>query len=385
MKKAAISTASIILALAGTLAASPAANAAIPTGNLDQASLGDSFTRGAAIGGKSSTGSPINNSSANWSTGTDARVPSNLQQLAALKGVTVTGYNYSVGGTKAGDIPRQAGLVGANVDYTTILSGGNDVCGATSLTSLPTVAGYKANIEQGISILLQKNPDMVIGLGSVPSLKSLYAAGKTDSTATLYHQSNRICPIALGTFSSETSAQAEARRNTVDARVQDFNNVLKQIADSNPNVFFDNNAIYNTEYTIDDLSTADYFHPSYSGQTKAALSTFAAFKSQGAFSGSVVTPPAVVKPTTKLVSATTVSGSIKLAATATSDTAIQKVSVYVPALKQTLPLTKNSDGVYRSATIDTTAYPNGTYPATLTAVDADGDSTSVNYSIVIKN
>lgn len=385
MKKAFISTASILLAVTGILATAPAANAAIPTGNLDQASLGDSFTRGAAIGGKNSSGSPINNPSANWSTGTDTRVPSNLQQLAALKNVTVTGHNYSVGGTKAGDIPRQANLVESNVDYTTILSGGNDICGATSLTNLPTVSGYKANIEQGISILLQKNPNMVIGLGSVPSLKTLYEVGKTNPTSNLYHTSNRICPIALGTFSTETAAQAESRRTTVDARVKDFNNVLKQIADSNPNVFFDNNAIYSTEYTIDDLSTADYFHPSYSGQSKVALSTFAAFKNQGAFGGSVVTPPAVVKPTTQLVSATTVSGSIKLAATATSDTAIQKVSVYVPALKQTLTLTKNSDGVYRSATITTTSYPNGTYPATLTAVDADGDSTSVDYKITIKN
>ncbi len=380
--------------VAGTLLAAPAAYAQIPEKNIEQASLGDSLTRAAAVGGKSSSGSPINNPSANWSTGTDPRVDSHLRQLSALRGETVKGYNYSVGGTTSPDIVNQAAKVSSTVDYTTILSGGNDICRVDSLSKLPSKAGYKANIRKGVDALLAKNPEMVIALNSIPNLKTLYTVGKTSSTSNLYHSSNRICRIGLGSYPDETAAQAEARRVTVDNRVKDFNQALSELADEYATVYYDNGAVYNTPFDLSDLSTADYFHPSYSGQQKVAQRTWAAFSAQGVYnlSSNPTTPSPTpspetpkVSPTVTFVSSQTVSGSTQLAVTATSDSKIQSVSAYIPALKRTLSMSLGSDGKYRTAAINSASYPNGTYAVEVTAVDAEKDSTTITQKVTIKN
>ena len=40
---------------------------------------------------------------------------------------------------------------------------------------------------------------------------------------------------------------------------------------------FDNNAVYNTTFTLTDISKVDYFHPSVAGQAKLAGVTYTAF------------------------------------------------------------------------------------------------------------
>lgn len=373
-----IITSTITAAILGTLLAAPA-NAAIPTENLEQASLGDSITRGSAIGGRSSSGGGIHNPAANWSTGTDSRVTSHLQRLTTLKNVTVQGYNYSVGGTTSSAIAGQASNVAPTVDYTTILTGGNDICQANTLAELPSKETYKANVQAGVDVLLSKNPEMVVGLASVPKIQRLYEVGKTSTLSNLYHSSNQICRIGLGSYSGETTTQANARRAAVDARVQAYNDVLEEIANSYPTVYYDNDAVYNTAFVLADISTADYFHPSYSGHQKIAAGTWNAFASQGAFDKKLVAP------TITLASSATVSKTTQIAVTATSDVNITTVSAYVPALNQTIPLGLATDGKYKTPAINTTTYPNGTYNLVVTATDSDSDVTTATYKITVKN
>ncbi len=40
---------------------------------------------------------------------------------------------------------------------------------------------------------------------------------------------------------------------------------------------FDDNAVYNTTFTLTDISKVDYFHPSVAGQAKLAAVTYSAF------------------------------------------------------------------------------------------------------------
>ena len=40
---------------------------------------------------------------------------------------------------------------------------------------------------------------------------------------------------------------------------------------------FDDNAVYNTTFTLTDISKVDYFHPSVAGQAKLAAVTYTAF------------------------------------------------------------------------------------------------------------
>lgn len=86
-------TGALILSLVTVAPASAAETSVI------QVSLGDSITRGSAIGG-GSVGKPIHNELANWSTGTDSRVPSHLQKIKATS-KDVVRKNLSVGGTRS--------------------------------------------------------------------------------------------------------------------------------------------------------------------------------------------------------------------------------------------------------------------------------------------
>ena len=40
---------------------------------------------------------------------------------------------------------------------------------------------------------------------------------------------------------------------------------------------FDDNAVYNTTFTLTDISKVDYFHPSVAGQAKLAAVAYSAF------------------------------------------------------------------------------------------------------------
>jgi len=66
------------------------------------------------------------------------------------------------------------------------------------------------------------------------------------------------------------------RRQRVHQRVIDYNTALATVCAQYTNCRFDDNAVFNSGFALSDLSTADYFHPSYAGQTGLAILTYAA-------------------------------------------------------------------------------------------------------------
>lgn len=374
-----------------------------------QVSLGDSLTRAAAVGG-GTLGSPLNNELANWSTGTDSRVPSHLQKIQAATGDPVTRKNLSVGGSKVAALLGQAEKAPTNTTYATILSGGNDVCQASSLEKMPSVDYYKTNMNAAISKLKSRSPQVKIFLSSIPNVVGLHELGKVDATAKAVYASNRVCALGLGNVAGETTAQAEVRRAAVDGRIQAYNNALKEIAATTSNVAYDGGATYNIKSTIDDISTADYFHPSYAGQKKVAEATWGAVVASGLLSGNgigggtVIPTPTPTNPTTPTPTPTTpttpvatvnftlvqptatVSGSTKLVATVTSNETITKVVAKVKGYSGMVELKKAAgDGKYYSPSIDSTNFSNGVQQVDFVVTLSSGTTKTFTKTITVNN
>jgi hypothetical protein len=66
------------------------------------------------------------------------------------------------------------------------------------------------------------------------------------------------------------------RRQRVRQRESDFNAALATVCAQFSNCRFDDDAVFNWKYSLSDLSTLDYFHPSYAWQTGLGALTYSA-------------------------------------------------------------------------------------------------------------
>lgn len=357
------------------------------------------------MGGRTASGAVINDVAGNWSTGADPRSGSHRLKIEALTKQPVEVHNLAKGGSKSGDILRQAGGTPANATYVTILTGGNDICGATTVAELPSAATIKSRVAAGISEVKSRAPQAKIFVASIPNLTRLYSVVKQDPTGTTYHQSNRICPIALGSFASETPAQAENRRKAVDSKIREVNKSLSELSTSTNGVTWDGGAIYGVDFSIEDISTADYFHPSYSGQRKTADATWKAVQASGMLTGA--TPTATPKPTptptttpkptatptpsptassvtvTLLQPTSAVVNSTKLVVSVKSSVAVKSVTARVDGNSSVATLTKGSDGNYHSGVISTKSFPKGSYQVIFTVKLTNGATETSTKTITV--
>jgi lysophospholipase L1-like esterase len=240
--------------------------------------LGDSITRAPLADGPTA-GTGVNS----WATGTTASVESHRARLSELSGSPVTAYNVAVNGSTSSDLPRQAALaVSYGAEYVTILSGANNVCDATSVSTLPSVEAYKADVRETLTTLAEGLPDVRILLGSVPSLQAVYDAGRTSPGAILSWATFGTCPIMMSDPLS-LSPTAVARRSAVDTRIREMNASLASVCRTIPVCTYDEGAVYHNEPTLADLSPVDHFHPSLAGQAKISEVTWARAIEAGLF------------------------------------------------------------------------------------------------------
>jgi hypothetical protein len=65
-------------------------------------------------------------------------------------------------------------------------------------------------------------------------------------------------------------AAATLRRETVQNRVEDYNEVLEEVCAKDRRCRFDGGAVYEYRFGTDELSRWDWFHPSVEGQAELA-------------------------------------------------------------------------------------------------------------------
>ncbi len=257
-------------AATGTIVDDDATGTTVPVPN-SMAALGDSISR--AYNACSFPGECL---ASVWSTGSDTGVDSQYTRiLAANPGIAGHAFNDAVSGTVMGNLNGQAATaVSQGVDYVTIEMGGNDGCKNTE-AEMTSVAAYRSQFQQALTTLTTGLPNAHIFVASVPDLFRLWSVGKDSSAARTAWSTFGICQSMVANPLSTAPADAD-RRTRVRQRVIDYNTALATVCSLYPNCRFDQNAVFDSPFALSDVSTLDYFHPSYAGQTGIAVLTYAA-------------------------------------------------------------------------------------------------------------
>jgi lysophospholipase L1-like esterase len=249
-------------AMAGSTLATGSATAALSPAPNSIAALGDSITR--AFDACGWWQDCVRRS---WATGDEPAVNSQYLRIRA-KNPAITGhaYNDASSGAKIADLNGQAqAAVSQQAAYVTILMGANDACTSTESAMTP-VATFEARFRTAMATLTGGLPNSDVLVVSIPDIKRLWFVGKGSWAARQVWSLAGICQSMLARPTS-TSAADNARRDRVLQRVVDFNEVLGRVCAEYTLCKFDNNAVFSYQFSLNQVSGWDYFHPNVSGQT----------------------------------------------------------------------------------------------------------------------
>jgi hypothetical protein len=209
-----------------------------------------------------------------WSTG-DAGwdgITSHYERIRAVNSAIVgKNYNDSVSGARMNDAPGQASrAVSQGAGYVTILMGANDLC-TSSLDSMTSVEVFRSQFQQTLATLESGLPRRAhIFVSSIPDVYQLWQIYHTSSTAQFVWDVAGICQSLL------SPDRTDQQRLQVRDRNIGFNAVLQQECAKFTNCRFDDNAVFAYQFSRSDVSSLDYFHPSLSGQSHVASTTWSA-------------------------------------------------------------------------------------------------------------
>jgi lysophospholipase L1-like esterase len=225
------------------------------------AALGDSITRAFAACDRG--GDCVESS---WATGTAQGVESHRQRL----GVGVGTHNLAVSGARVAGLADQVqAAVRVRPGYVTVLIGANDAC-APAEGAMTPVDDFTRAFDGALDALVRALPDVRILVLSVPDLARLWEVGKDRSDVRRVWQSYGICRTMLAD-PTDTGAGAQARRDRVRQRVQAYNAAMSAACSRHPaQCRYDGGAVFDHRFTLDDVSTVDFWHPSARGQATLA-------------------------------------------------------------------------------------------------------------------
>jgi len=259
------------------------------------AALGDSITRAYnTTDNGCPTGPGLDCPKNSWATGTNPTVDSFRERLDAISPQPLTAYNDAFSGAKAVNLPSQAQVAaGQNPDFVLIEIGANDAC-ASPATSTST---FQAQVREALETLVAGNKNVYIQLMSIPDINNLQTifTEPLDPNALLRWEKFSVCQGLLANPLSTEPAD-EARREAFRDQVMAYNVALADVCAEFKRCIWDEEAVFGSTFTTADVanvtnteglnvfpfnalpifgsgfpnSTADYFHPSISGQAKLA-------------------------------------------------------------------------------------------------------------------
>jgi PKD repeat protein len=348
--------------LFGLLPASAAAADPPPLAG-SMAAVGDSISQAASSGGSLGADYPQNS----WSTGTNATVNSHYLRLLAMNpAISGQNHNRSVSGARMVDLNGQMQqVVSLQPDYVTVLIGGNDICTDTA-AQMTSVSTFRSQFVTAMNTLTAGSPTTNVYVVSIPNVYHLWEIFKDNFFARFIWSIGNVCQSLLASPLSTADADV-ARRATVAQRNVDYNTQLAQVCATYVRCRFDNNAVYNTEFTTSDAA-GDYFHPSISGQEKLArVSWNAGFWAAGP-------PPPPNQPPTASFTSSCTDLTCSFNGTASSD-ADGSIVGYA--------WTFGTDGTGSGSTVSHTFSAAGTYDVTLTVTDDDSATGSVTHPVAV--
>jgi lysophospholipase L1-like esterase len=239
------------------------------------AALGDSITRGFNTSGPSCpTGPSLDCPQNSWATGTNPEVDSVRERLDAISPQPLTAYNDAVSGARAVNLLSQAQVAATqDPDFVLIEIGANDACAST-----PTATAiFREQVRAALQVLVSANKQVYIQLMSIPDINNLRTifTEPPDPNAIGRWKAFQVCQGLLAEPLSTAPAD-EARREAFRAQVIAYNEALEELCAEFKCCIWDDYAVFNSGFTTADVATvgntptADYFHPSVSGQARLA-------------------------------------------------------------------------------------------------------------------
>lgn len=206
-----------------------------------------------------------------WATGTSTAVDSEYQRiLAANPAIKGHEYNYAVPGDTMADVDGQVKTAAAKgVQYLTIEAGADDVC-ASSISQMTPTATFQSEFHKALTDFTAADPDAHIFVASIPNIYEVWEDEHTNILAEIMWNLLPLCNTMLDI--TTTSAQ----RQQILAQEQAYNKVLGAVCAEFTQCKFDNDAVYDYNFTSADISSVDYFHPSILGQNELASLAWAA-------------------------------------------------------------------------------------------------------------
>lgn len=222
------------------------------------ASLGDSITRGF------DACSVLKDCpEASWATGT--KVDSLARRL--LPSPATSSWNLAKTGARMADLPDQMHTaIERKPQLVTVLVGANDAC-RNEVSYMTPVDDFRADFESSVAELRKALPKSQLYVASVPDLKRLWTAGRTNGLAKTVWKLG-LCPTMLRDPDAQDPA-SEERRAQVDKRVGEYNAVLKDVCRRDKLCRYDA-SVHSYDFDGDQLSKWDWFHPSKNGQGRLA-------------------------------------------------------------------------------------------------------------------
>ncbi|PAZ12194.1 hypothetical protein CLM62_31360 [Streptomyces sp. SA15] len=203
-----------------------------------------------------------------WATGSSADVDSLAVRLLGKTKAAQHSWNYAVTGARMADLPGQmARAATRKPGLVAVMVGANDACRATT-AAMTSVADFRSDFEDALSTLRKGAPKAQVFVASVPDLKRLWSQGRTNPMGKQVWKLG-ICPSMLGDAEALDAAATE-RRDTVQKRVEDYNEVLEEVCAKDRRCRFDGGAVYEYRFGTGQLSQWDWFHPSVNGQARLA-------------------------------------------------------------------------------------------------------------------
>ncbi|BBO79039.1 hypothetical protein DSCW_64560 [Desulfosarcina widdelii] len=244
------------------------------------AAAGDSITVAYNADGTESLffGSTGYQDEVSWALGDSIRINSHAQRLAALN----PGFswdaefdNHAISGANIIDLKDQVIQIVQDgpYDYVVILIGHNDICDASCEdlldddpnTGMLSMEDFESRFVEAMWILYDQDSDLSIDenppdvvVSSLARVSDLYNVGKYDNWCTMIWSLGSVCRVV--------TSGTQYCIDEADKRTQEYNEVLANWADFFGYTYVPQ--IYETSFTLDDLSDFDCFHPNVSGQNK---------------------------------------------------------------------------------------------------------------------
>lgn len=203
-----------------------------------------------------------------WATGS-AAVGSHRARIEE-RHPDVTAHNVAVAGARVADARAQADrVVAADADYVLFLLGSNDLCA----TDPPAHVSFEREVGAALESLHDGLPEAYVFVASLPDVVRLRELFAGDVRARTAWQRTGACPAVLGSGRSDSELAAVRDRHAA------YNRALADACDRHARCRHDAGRVAQHRFSRDEVSRADFFHPSVDGQRRLAELTWrAAFR-----------------------------------------------------------------------------------------------------------